>query len=200
MSGNNSGAGFANPTPAGLVALSMACFAFFALLTGRVDHSTTPVMAFWLLGGFIVQIVTGVIELREGNLPGGNIFTWFAAFFMFTTGCVFLFEYLGHSLNWHMSGAVEGWAWAALTLSLLFWTPAYLKAPLYLFAAIVFMDVACPMLTLMKLGILAPTVAPIIGWLMLIAGLLGLWLGACIVVNGVFGREVYPCPGPILKD
>lgn len=199
MSGNNAGVGFANPTPAGLVALAMACFTFFALLTGRVDHSSLPIMGFWLLGGFIVQIVTGIIELREGNLPGGNIFTWFSAFFMFTTGCVFLLEYFGHSFGWHMNPAIEGWAWMALTISLILWTPAYLKAPLYLFVAILVMDIACPMPTLMKLGMLAPTVAPIIGWLILVAGSLGLWLGACIIVNTTFGRQVYPCPGPIIQ-
>lgn len=192
--------GFANPTPAGLVALGMACYMFFALLTGKVDHSCIPIMGFWLLGGFVVQIIVGVIELKEGNLSGGNVFTWFSAFFMFATGLVFIFEYIGHAMGWHMDPTIEGWAWLALTVSLLLWTPAYFKAPLYLCVAVCIMDPACILLFLMKLGVLAPTIAPVIGYLIFAAGSLGLLLGACMVVNGTYGREIIPCPGPIVKD
>ena len=55
MSSNEHNA-WASPAPAGLVALAIACFGFYALLTGKVDHSCIPLLGFWLLGGFFVQI------------------------------------------------------------------------------------------------------------------------------------------------
>jgi succinate-acetate transporter protein len=72
--------GWANPAPAGLTALAIACFTFYALLTGKVELTALPLLGAWLLGGFIVQIVVGIIEYKEGNLIGGNVFTVFAAF------------------------------------------------------------------------------------------------------------------------
>jgi len=80
--GNWVGAG-----PAGLVALAVACFCFFALLTGRIDHSAIVIMGVWLIGGFVIQIITALLELKEGNLLGGNVFTFFSAYFMLIAGC-----------------------------------------------------------------------------------------------------------------
>lgn len=42
MSNNNGG--WANPAPAGLVALGVACFIFFALLSGKVTAGAMPLM------------------------------------------------------------------------------------------------------------------------------------------------------------
>jgi hypothetical protein len=85
--------GWANPTPAGLVALAIACFGFFALLTGLVTPAASPLLGCWLLGGFVVQVVVGIIDLKGGNTTGGNTFIFFSAFFMLVSGGEMIFKF-----------------------------------------------------------------------------------------------------------
>jgi len=48
---------------------------FFALLNGYVRGADAiPLIACWLLGGFVVQIVVALIDLKEGKHAGGNTF------------------------------------------------------------------------------------------------------------------------------
>ncbi len=60
---------WANPAPAGLLALAMACFTFFALLSGKVEYLTIPLLGCWLIGGFVIQIMLGILELRKVIQP-----------------------------------------------------------------------------------------------------------------------------------
>jgi uncharacterized protein len=73
---------FATPGPAGLGALAVACFGFGAVFLGKVDLSGFPLLAAWLIGGCLVQYTTAVMELKDHNLTGGNVFLFFSAFFM----------------------------------------------------------------------------------------------------------------------
>jgi hypothetical protein len=73
---------FATPGPAGLGALAVACFGFGAVFLGKVDLSGFPLLAAWLVGGCLVQYTTAVIELKDHNITGGNVFLFFSAFFM----------------------------------------------------------------------------------------------------------------------
>ncbi|NPV90340.1 MAG: hypothetical protein HPY50_06180 [Firmicutes bacterium] len=192
--------GFANPMPAGLVALGMVCFLFYAVMTGKVGAGSAPLMGMWMIGGFVVQVIVGVIELKEGNLSGGNVFTWFSGFFMLATGLEFITKFLAAQYGWQLDARIDGWGWAALALSLILWTPVYFRSPLYMLIAVLCFDVALPLLALMDLGIISKAAAaPVIGWLALVAGCGGLLLAAAIVVNTTFGRSIIPCPGPIIK-
>ncbi|MFA6412222.1 MAG: GPR1/FUN34/YaaH family transporter [Syntrophales bacterium] len=74
---------FASPGPAGLAALAVACFGFGAVYLGKIDISGFPCLAAWLVGGGIVQYTTAVMELKDHNITGGNVFLFFSAFFMF---------------------------------------------------------------------------------------------------------------------
>ena len=107
---SNHQASWTSAGPAGLVALAVACFVFFALLTGRVEHSAIPIMGLWLIGGFVIQLVTALLELREGNMLGGNVFTFFSAFFMLVTGVEMLFRFwpqCGHRCAYVVSWLVS---------------------------------------------------------------------------------------------
>ncbi len=73
---------FATPGPAGLGALAVACFGFGAVFMGKVDISGFPLLAAWLIGGCLVQYTTAVMELKDHNITGGNVFLFFSAFFM----------------------------------------------------------------------------------------------------------------------
>lgn len=202
MSGH--GGGWANPAPAGLVALAMACFTFFALLTGKVGGTCIGLMGLWLIGGFVVQVIVGVIELMEGNTTGGNVFTFFSAFFMLVTGLELVFKFFAAVHGWQIAGTpidarIDGWAWLPLAIALLVWTPAYFKGPLFMTLLVLSLDVAVPIVAFKDMGLLAASWGPIAGLFLLIAGIFGLYVSSAIVLNTAYGKQVLPMPGPIVK-
>ena len=190
---------WSNPTPAGLVALAVACFCFFALLSGRVTSEALPLLGFWLLGGFVVQLVVALVDLKGGNTTGGNTFLFFSAFFMLVGGLEMIMKFNAANGGITLDARIDGWAWLVLTIVLFMWTPAFFKTPLVLTLIVLALDVALPFITLMDLGILPKTYSVIPAWALLIAGIFGIYLSAAIIVNTAFGRQVYPSPGPIIK-
>ncbi len=197
MSGH--GGGWANPAPAGLVALAVAGFTFFALLTGKVDHSCIPLLGIWLFGGGIVQLVVGLIELNEGALVGGNVFTFFAAFFMFVGAFEFIFKYFAALNGWQVDARIDGWAWMVLWIAVWLWTPAYFKVNLAMSLLLITLDIAVPIVALMDLHMIEHSYAPIAGTMLLITGICGLWQATAIILNGAFGRTVIPTGPPLIK-
>lgn len=190
---------WSNPTPAGLVALAVACFCFFALLSGRVTHEALPLLGVWLLGGFVVQLIVAIVDLKAGNTTGGNTFLFFSAFFMLVGGIEMIMKFNAATNGTVLDARIDGWAWLVLTIVLLLWTPAFFKTPLVLTLIVLALNVSLPFITLMDLGILPGTYSTIPAWGLLTAGILGIYLSAAIIVNTAFGKEVYPMPGPIIK-
>lgn len=194
------GHGPANPAPAGLVALAMACFTFYAVHTGKVEGSCIPLLGIWLLGGFIVQVIVGVMELNHGNLVGGNIFTFFSAFFMFVTGLELIFKFYAAQQGWKVDGRIDGWAWLALAIALLTWTPGYFKSPLSLFAAVIALDIAVPVVAFMDMGVLGHEWHAVSGNCLGIAGIFGLYTAWGVVLNTTYGRTIIPLGSPLIKE
>ena len=93
--------GFASPTPAGLGALAIAVFGFAAYFLGLVDVNGLPLLAAWLIAGFVVQVVVGVAEMKNQNLTGGNVFLFFSAFFMLAAA-------LSIFMKWYMISFMFG--------------------------------------------------------------------------------------------
>ncbi len=190
---------WSNPTPAGLVALAVACFCFFALLTGKVSGGALPLLGCWLLGGALVQIVVALVDLKSGNTTGGNTFLFFSSFFMLTGGLEMLIKFISAVNGITLDTHIDGWAWLTLSIVIVMWTPAFFKAPLVLNLMVLVLDVALPCIALLDLGILPKAYAVIPAYTLFVVGVLGIYLSAAIVVNTAFGRQVYPSPGPILK-
>lgn len=194
------GGGWANPAPAGLVALAIACFTFFAVLCGKVDHVCIPLLGCWLLGGALVQFTVAVIELKEGAILGGNVFLFFSAFFMLTGGLEFLFKYFAAINGWPIDARIDGYAWLVLWFALWLWTYGYFKSPLWF--AILMLDAAVPIVALNDLKVLGDmtaTLVPIAGWLLLATGVYAIWIASAVVLNTEFGRSVLPVPTPLIK-
>lgn len=195
------GGGWANPSPAGLVALALATFVFWAMLTGQVSPKAAPYVGIWLLGGFIIQFVVALIELREGAMSGGNIFLYFSAYFMFASGMKFL---LGTSVyaTFGIDARIDGWAWACLLIATWGFTPAYLKrGPATLTIALLLLDAALPFIMLVDLKVIsASTFNPVAGWLLLASGLFALYTCIAMINNNAFGKQVLPFPGPFMKQ
>ncbi|MGI6664594.1 MAG: acetate uptake transporter family protein [Christensenellaceae bacterium] len=190
---------WANPTPAGLVALAVACFLFFAMLTGQVEASAAPLMGIWLLAGFVVQLIVGVLDLKAGNGVGGNAFFFFAAFFMLVGGLEFLYKWQAGSMGMSLDARIDGWAWIVLTLTMWLWTVAFLKSPFLLTAILLCVDVALPFIALADLGVIAKSMTAISGWALLLAGVIAVYFAGALMINDAFSKKVLPVPGPLVK-
>lgn len=187
---------WSNPTPAGLVALAVACFCFFALLSGRIEVSALPLMGCWLLGGFVVQLVVGLLDLKGQNTTGGNTFLFFSAFFMLTGGIEMFLKYNAAMAGTPLDGRIDGYAWTVLTVVLILWTPAFFTKFSLLSIVVVLIDIALPFITLIDFGILPKaTYGHIPAWFLLAAGVVAIYLSSATVVNQAFGKVVYPLPG-----
>jgi succinate-acetate transporter protein len=92
---------FASPAPAGLGALAIAVFGFAAFFLGLVDINGLPLLAAWLFAGFVVQFVVGVVEMKDQNVTGGNVFLFFSAFFMLAAA-------LSVFMKWYMISFMFG--------------------------------------------------------------------------------------------
>ncbi|MCL2106653.1 MAG: hypothetical protein FWH26_06325 [Oscillospiraceae bacterium] len=186
---------WSNPTPAGLVALAVACACFFALLNGFVEKSAMPLIGCWLLGGFAVQIVVALLDLKGGNYAGGNTFLFFSAFFMLVGGLEMLLKYNALASGAPLDTRVDGFAWLILTVVVLLWTPAFLKSFSLLSLIVLALDVALPFITLLDLQVLPASFAPVPAYALLTAAAIAVYYSAALVVNTTFGRKVYPIIG-----
>jgi succinate-acetate transporter protein len=180
---------WANPTPAGLVALAVAGFGFFAFLNGHVDQALAmPLLGCWLIGGFVVQIIVGVIDLKGGNQTGGDTFLFFSAFFMLATGMLMFVKYFAEIEY----SVLDGFVWLALTGVLILWLPAFCKPFGLLSLIVIAVVIAAPVIAFVDLGWIDAGFVHIAGYALLAAGILAIYYSAAIIVNSVYGREVYP--------
>ena len=194
MQNNQTNKEWANPTPAGLVALAIACACFFASLTGRVEATALPLIACWLLGGFLVQFTVGILDLKSGNHAGGNTFMLFGAFFMLVGGIEMLVKHHAITAGIPFDARLDGYAWSVLAVVLIMWTPAFLKTFSLLSIVVLFIDIALPFIALIDLGVLPKSFAHIPAWALLAAAVVAVYLSAAQVVNQAYGRTVYPLP------
>lgn len=192
MEQKNTLATWANPTPAGLVALAVACACFFAMLTGKIGTSALPLVGSWLLGGFVIQVIVGILDLKSGNSTGGNTFLFFSAFFMLTGGLEMLMKYQAIAEGSPLEATVDGYAWAILTVVVWLWTPAFFTKFSFLSIIVLLLDAALPFIALTDLGILPKSFAHISAWALLAAGLVAVYYSAAIVVNTAFKKNIYP--------
>lgn len=198
MSGH--GSGWANPAPAGLLALAIACFTFYAVLGGKVEHTCIPLLGCWLLGGALVQYTVAIIELKEGATTGGNVFLFFSAFFMLVGGIEFIFKYLVIANGWPAVDArIDGFAWCALWFGLWLWTPAYFKSPMSLLLAVLCLDVAVPIVALQDLQSIGHDYAGVAANFLGLAGIFGIYTASAIILNTEYGRAVLPMPGGFIR-
>ncbi|MGI5879155.1 MAG: acetate uptake transporter family protein [Syntrophomonadaceae bacterium] len=186
--------------PAGLVALAVACFCFFALLTGKVDHSAIVIMGVWLIGGFVIQIITALLELKEGNLLGGNVFTFFSAYFMLVTGCEMLVKFWAGHNGIAIDARISGWAWLAISAAITLWLPAYFAGARSLSLVVASLVPALWIIAFKDLGFLGADWAAVAGYLALLGGILGIYTSAAIILNNKFSRVILPLGSPFIKS
>ena len=190
---------WANPTPAGLVGLAVACFGFYALLCGKVEAGAMPLLGCFLIGSFVIQIIVALLDLKSGNASGGNTFLYFSAYFMLVSGAEMFIKFYGTGLDTR----IDGWAWMALMLVVALWTPAFYKGPALLFIIVALLNIAVPCIVFTDLKVFSAEVSMVLsqiaGHVLLICGLIGIYLSAALLVNATYGREVFKNPKSFYK-
>lgn len=191
---------WSNPTPAGLVALAVACFCFCAMLGGHVTRQALPLIGAFLLGGFVIQIIVALYDLKHGNSAGGNTFLYFSIYFMLVSGIEMFLKYFIPDLDTR----IDGWAWVVLSLIVALWTPAFYKTPAILFIIVALLNIACPCIALSDLQIFSATASNILGqiagYTLLVCGILAIYLSAATILNTAYGRTILPNPKPFYKE
>ena len=193
---------FVSPGPAGLGALAVACFGFGAVFSGKVGLGGLPLLAAWLVGGGIVQYTVAVMELKDHNMTGGNVFLFFSAFFMFGAALSVIAKYLmlsGMIGTVKPESMVEGFCWMAGASFLTVVTPSYLKSPTPLLLIVLLLDAVLWLIVGLDMGMLGAGVKPVIGYLLYAAGWIAIYLVGAIVNNNIYGRVVLPTFGTLIK-
>jgi hypothetical protein len=176
--------------------------------------------------------------LKDHNITGGNVFLFFAAFFMLgaalsTLAKFFLLTGAGAfipkaaAVAAPAAGAaaavapaapaaaaaapvfwfpkpdayVEGWMWMAGAAFLTAVTPAYAKGNAFIFLLVILIDIALWLIVGIDSGWYGnPAVTrPIVGYCLIAAGWLGVYLAGATVCNTVYGKPIYFVPKPLVK-
>lgn len=192
---------FASPAPAGLAALAVACFGFGAAFLGKVAIEGLPLLFAWLMGGCLVQYTTAVVELKDHNITGGNVFLFFSAFFMLAAALSTISKFFMIKFGMKPAVHVEGWMWMAGASFLTLVTPAYAKGNAIIFTLVLIVDVVLWMIVGVDTGWFGdPAVfKPVIGWALVVCGFMGLYLAGAVVCNTVYGKALFYVPGPVVK-
>ena len=191
---------FATPGPAALGAYAVAVFGFGAVFLGKVGVNGLPLLAAWLVGGGIIQLTAGIMELKDHNVTGGNVFLYFSGFFMFAAALSVIAKFLLITHGMKPDVVVEGWLWMAGTGFLVAMTPSYAKSNAALFLLVVAVDFALLLIALLDLGIADPGICkPIVGYILVGTGCIALYLILATATNTVYGKPVIPVPKPLVK-
>ena len=190
---------FASPGPAALGAFAVAVFGFGAVFLGKVTVYGLPLLAAWLIGGCLIQLVAAVMELKDHNLTGGNVFLYFAGFFMLAAALSTIAKFLMIINNMKPDPTVEGWLWLAGTGFLVGLTPNYAKSNLVLFLIVLMADVALILIAFLDLGVIEVTYKAVVGYLLFACGILSIYLIAAVSTNTFYGKSIFPLPRPLIK-
>lgn len=192
---------FASPGPAGLAALAVATFGFGAVFFGKVAVEGLPLLFAWLMGGALVQYTVAVMELKDHNILGGNVFLFFSAFFMLAAALSTLSKFFMIKFGMKPAVTVEGWMWMAGAAFATVVTPAYAKSNLIIFIVVAMITVGLWIIVGLDTGWYGDPLVlkPIFGWICIISGFLSLYLAGAVVCNTVYGKVVFPVPKPLIK-
>lgn len=159
-----------------------------------------PVIAAWFFGGFVVQLVTAIIELKEGNATGGNVMLFFAAFFMLASslGTLGKFYLFVNGMSLAPATLMEGYFWLAAAAFLTICTPAYAKQNALMFYLVCVVDVILWCIAFVDIGILPSTFKPMMGTGLFVIGIVGIYICGAALVNTVYGKMLIPLPASIL--
>jgi succinate-acetate transporter protein len=197
---NNSN-GLANVGAANAFAITNVTFGLFALVTGRIEGSGLILLAMWLFAGFIVQLIPTIVAILKGNDLDANLGLVLTNYLMLAGALTFTVKWLAIMNNWQLDGRIEGYLWLSVFLVVTCWTPAVLKlTPMVFNLAVICIDPALLLLCLSSFGVLPPYFVPILGYDLLLIGILTLWVAVAMILNSTFQKTIIPVGSPLIKS
>jgi len=183
---------FANPGPAGLMVLGFYLGCLWPVATGNAPHEMATVLVPLGVAGSVVQLVAGVICLRNHEIMNGNILLAFSAFMILGVG-----ENLLKALHIMPPNtmAVDGWVFLIMGVLMCGFTVGHLTVPRAAFffmitTDIFFMFAAFYFLTANQIF------WNIASWDLPLVVVSIVWVALGIVLNTHFGRTVVPLGKP----
>jgi hypothetical protein len=190
---------FATPGPASLGAFAVAVIGFGAVFLGKVTVFGLPILAAWLVGGCLIQLVAAIMELKDHNLTSGNVFLYFSGIFMLAAALSTIAKFLMIVNNMKPDPTVEGYLWLAGTGFLVAMTPNYAKSNFFLFLIVLMADVSLLLIGFLDLGIIGAAYKAVVGYLLMACGILAIYLIAATATNTFYGKSIFPVPPPLIK-
>lgn len=196
MSSSHTGA---SPGPGALCALSVVCFCFFALLTGKVPHEAAPALIGICIAGGLIQIIAAILDLNHGDIVGGTTFFVFGGFFMLAVGINNAVHFVAAISKVPFSSAMDGWFFLVLAIVLILLTPSFATVSSIFFVALLLGDGAVLLLGLTNLKLVGHAMVGVAAWMILILGIIGLYLVFAQVFNTAVGSRIFPVGSPLIK-
>ncbi len=189
-------------SPGILFALGAALLPLGLFAAGRIPLEAGPMIAAWLLGLGVIEVVGGVIVLKRGDTLIGS-----AALFF---GCILC---VGGGISglihtwWSLAGQAtsiplqyEGWSWFASGIAVLLFVPATARVSWSL--CLFFVDLAiCLILFGLAYvsGMAWITMMEVSGWMLFIFALYCFYAGLVILTNTIYAKPLLSLGRPLIK-
>ena len=184
----------ASAAPLGLAGFGVTTIVFSAISAGLAPpEAMTVVIPLAFAYGGLGQIITGILEFRNGNTFGTaaytsfGLFWWWYALLQWTTGA-----------GWMAAPAPEGIGIALLTWGLLafgLWVATF-RTSVVVWSIFLLLWVTFFLLGAASFGAGTGTIG---AWVGLVLGLEALYLSVAQIVQAMYGRDILPLGGPILR-
>lgn len=186
---------FGNPGPAGLMVLAFYLGCLWPIATHMAPHELAIVLVPLGFAGGIVQLISGVICLRNQETMNGNILLAFSTFMFFGMG-EFLLK--GMNLMPQDTSAVDGWVFLIMGILMTGFTIGHLLVPKVAFLFMISTDmffVPAGLFFITKQKMFW-TVA---SWDLPVVVVLIIWLVLGTVLNKLFDRTIFPLGKPLVR-
>jgi len=186
---------FAPAAPAGLMVLTFYLSCLFPILIGTAPEEMIYVLIPLGLAGGIVQLSSGIMELRCGMIVPGNIMCGFSAFMFLGMGenILKLFKLIpAHT------AAVDGYVFMIMGLYMVGFTLPFLHKNLVAGIFMITTDIffcGCGISWLFGL----PIFFKIATWSLVPIVITAMWQAVAEVLNHSMGREIVKMGAPLLK-
>lgn len=189
----------ADPTALGLLGLAVVCFVVSTSRVGWSGPTTSVIIPWAVLLGSLAQIIASYFDFKKNNAFGSVVFGAYGLFWSAMAG-VWLIQMgaFGEALQKGFDVTQLAFAFVGFLIFSLFGTIASLKTNKVVFIIMVLIDflffgLATDLFLGGRTGFFA-----LAAWSELFISLLGFYGAGAVLVNRVFGKQVFPMGKSIL--
>lgn len=182
--------------PAGNIVMIFYLAALVPVLIGIAPPEMIVLLIPMGLAGVLVQLVAGTLELKRGDVMGGNITLAFSAFMVYgSVGTLLKLLNIGPQ----NTATVDGFIFLSMGIVLITVTGLALRA---CFAAALFLVITDIFFVLLGLSNLLgmPSLSVAAGYIELLAIFSLFWQVAAAILNTAYGKEVISLGAPLIKS